>query len=101
MIYVDDMRLRVRVGRLKARWSHLFAFPRDTAKLLEFGLKIGLRREWLQAAGTPDVHFDVTDDIRRRAIQAGAMPITVRQAVLLRRQARGPPSVGVGSGGMT
>ena len=56
---------------------------------------------WLQAAGTPDEHFDVTDDIRRRAIRAGAMPITARQAVLLRRQARGPPSVGAGSGGMT
>lgn len=41
-VYVDDMRVPARVGRINARWSHLMA---DTdEELHEFAARLGLRR---------------------------------------------------------
>lgn len=72
-VYVDDMRLPARVGRIEARWSHLMA---DTdAELHAFAASIGLRRSWAQYPGTWKSHYDVTDSKRAQAIRAGAVPI--------------------------
>ena len=71
------------VGRIRGRWSHLFADSQD--ELHAFGQSIGLRRAWFQpgkpAGGKPSRlwHYDVTDAMRARAIAAGAQPIGIRE----------------------
>jgi hypothetical protein len=71
-VYVDDMRMPARVGRTQANWSHLMADSRD--ELIAFAERLGMKRLWLQNKPS-GVHFDVTDSIRARAIEAGALPI--------------------------
>jgi hypothetical protein len=72
-VYVDDMRLPARVGRIHERWSHLMA---DTdAELHAFAAQIGLQRHWAQDPGTWKSHYDVTDAKRSSAIAKGAVPI--------------------------
>jgi hypothetical protein len=72
-VYVDDMRLPARVGRVHGRWSHLMA---DTdAELHAFAAQIGLQRRWAQYPGTWKSHYDVTDAKRSLAIANGAVPI--------------------------
>ena len=72
-VYVDDMRLEATVGRITARWSHLQA---DTPEeLARFARKLGLKAAWLQSAGDWKEHYDVTDRVRARAIELGAVPI--------------------------
>lgn len=72
-VYVDDMRLPARVGRIQARWSHLMADTDD--ELHAFAASIGLRRGWAQYPGTWRSHYDVTDSKRTQAIRAGAIAI--------------------------
>jgi Protein of unknown function (DUF4031) len=87
-VYVDDMRMPARVGRIGARWSHLLA---DTdAELHDFAAKIGLQRRWAQYPGTWKSHYDVTDSKRREAIAKGAVPIGFAspEAVALTRRKR-------------
>lgn len=72
-VYVDDMQMPARVGRISARWSHLMA---DTdEELHEFAARLGLRRSWHQKPGTPISHYDVTDSKRDEALRLGAVPI--------------------------
>jgi hypothetical protein len=72
-VYVDDMRMQARVGRIEVRWSHLMA-DSDT-ELHAFAARIGLRRSWAQYPGTWKSHYDVTDAKRAQAIAAGAIAI--------------------------
>lgn len=92
-VYVDDMRLPARVGRLKARWSHLVTDNPDLTELHTFAASIGLRRSWFQDdrlapgdRGRP--HYDVTDTKRRAAIAAGAVPIPADDTLQIIRCAR-------------
>lgn len=72
-VYVDDMRKPARVGRIKARWSHLLA---DTSEELHaFASRIGMRPEWVQYPGTPKEHYDLTDARRADALRLGAQSI--------------------------
>lgn len=71
-VYVDDARIPARVGRLRARWSHLMADSRE--ELLEFADQLGLQRRWLQDKRS-GVHFDVTDTVRFKAIALGAVKV--------------------------
>jgi hypothetical protein len=73
-VYVDDMRRPARVGRLAARWSHLFADTRD--ELDAFAAELGLRPAWIQHPGTHREHYDLTDARRAAALRRGAIPIT-------------------------
>jgi hypothetical protein len=83
-VYVDDMRLQARVGRINARWSHLTA---DTpAELHAFAARIGLRRAWFQDKPGGRWHYDVTDSKRAQAIAAGAHPIGYRDMPQLMRR---------------
>jgi hypothetical protein len=83
-VYVDDMRLRARVGRLDARWSHLFVGPFDDPEELHaFAARIGLRRRWYQGPPHhrwPRCHYDVTDSRRVAAIAAGAVEVAYGSA---------------------
>ena len=85
-VYVDNFRARARVGTLTARWSHLIADSRE--ELHEFARKLGLKREWFQdpvVNGKPKAapgsraaenwHYDVTDSMRRKALELGAQPV--------------------------
>lgn len=82
MIYVDDMRMQAKVGRINGRWSHLFTDEVDQTELHEFAESIGLRRSWFQSY--PDRpwhnHYDVVDSIRTRAILAGAKEVSFGQS---------------------
>lgn len=59
-VYVDDMRLLARVGRYRARWSHLFTDQPDLTELHALAARIGLRRAWFQDHPRHP-HYDVTD----------------------------------------
>jgi len=86
MLYVDDMRRRARVRGRHATWSHLYAD--STQELLAFARAIGLNPEWIQRAGTPFEHFDVTELKRQAAVAGGANPIScVQTGELLARRA--------------
>ena len=104
-VYVDDARIPATVGRIKARWSHLFA---DTQyELHEFAQSIGLLRSWFQP-GRPVRdkpsrfwHYDVTESKRLEAIRAGAEPVTSRESVAIMNARDGVarPQAGTQAGG--
>lgn len=82
-VYVDDAQIPATVGRIKARWSHLFADTQE--ELHEFAASIGLKRAWFQ--GGPKRkrtwHYDVTESKRQQAIRAGAKPVTWRESIAI------------------
>jgi hypothetical protein len=83
-VYVDDMQLPARVGRVEGVWSHLLSdLPGDEGQreLVAFAERLGLDRAWLQNAGTATEHFDITEPTRQRALLAGAVPIRYGRAV--------------------
>ena len=56
-VYVDDM-YRTEMGRFRhMKMSHMIADSTD--ELLAMADQIGLKRNWLQKAGTADEHFDI------------------------------------------
>jgi hypothetical protein len=73
-VYVDNMRRSAKVGRLTARWSHLFADT--TEELAEVAAWLDLRPEWLQHAGTHREHYDLVEGKRLLAIEFGAIEIS-------------------------
>lgn len=78
-VYIDDMRQNATVGRLTARWSHLFS---DTSEeeLDKFAAELGMKLEWKQLHGGHYYfpHYDVTDTYRAKAIALGARPCAYR-----------------------
>lgn len=71
-VYVDDMFRRPmgRLGRMKM--SHMIA---DTgAELHIMADRIGVARRWFQGD-----HYDISLSRRALAIEAGAVPVTMRQ----------------------
>lgn len=64
-VYVDDSRLTWR-GK---SWCHLVADSID--ELHAFAARLGLKREWFQER-TMYPHYDVTVNIRERALTLGA-----------------------------
>jgi hypothetical protein len=79
-VYVDDMRVPARVGRIEANWSHMMVGAwDDLAELHQFARVIGLRRAWFQDKPWPRQHYDVTDTKRNLAIASGAVGLTWRQ----------------------
>lgn len=88
-VYVDNFRVRARVGLITGRWSHLVTDNPDLTELHEFDARIGLQRRWFQTgqhAFRP--HYDVTDSKRTEAIAAGAVPIDVFDLVDVLARAR-------------
>lgn len=84
-VYVDDMRMPARVGRISARWSHLTAD--SDAELHEFAGRLGLKRAWFQPnERRPEAnHYDVTDTVRAKALELGAVAETMREGAVRRR----------------
>lgn len=93
-VYVDDANIpaSVRNGSRThtSTWCHMSAD--STSELLEFAARIGLKAVWIQRAGRPGEHFDLTAPKRRLAVRAGAIEITSREGVeQMRAQAKGLP----------
>lgn len=74
-VYVDNMKMRAKVGSLDARWSHLTADTKD--ELHAFARSIGLQRAWFQDKPNGHWHYDVTDGKRNQAIFKGAVEIDI------------------------
>lgn len=83
MLYVDDARNPFRSMLM----SHLMA---DTPQELQRAeALLGIPPGSIQHPGTPNEHLDVSQTKRQQAIgQLGAIPVTQRQMVYLRRQKR-------------
>ena len=72
-VYVDDM--RAAFGRMVM--CHMMADSTD--ELLEMADKIGVQRRWIQKAGTPMEHFDISQSKKALAIRNGAIPLSMME----------------------
>lgn len=80
-VYLDDARL----GFRRMTMSHLMA---DTLEELHaFADRLGLKREWFQGD-----HYDLAESKRAKALKLGAIAVTQRQMVEVRKklEGRGP-----------
>lgn len=78
-IYVDPpMRFGWILRHREVRSCHLFT-DGPIEGLHTFAKSIGLERDWFQDERIP--HYDLTESRRERAIAAGAIPLTRREAV--------------------
>lgn len=75
------------VGRRNGhQWCHMVA---DTSAELEaMALRIGLKTKWLQNAGAPSEHYDLTPRRRAVAVAAGAIELDKRGLVEIIRSKR-------------
>lgn len=71
-VYVDDM--KACFGRMVM--CHMMADTTD--ELLSMADKIGVRRKWIQKAGTDHEHFDICTSKRAIAVKLGAHEVTMR-----------------------
>lgn len=86
-VYVDDMH-KTRMGQYgRMKMCHMIADSRE--ELLAMADKIGVQRRWLQKAGTPQEHFDISMTKRALAVQNGAQEITMRELARITRARRG------------
>lgn len=84
MIYVDEINTTLPY----TNWCHMWSDECDQ-ELHEMADRIGLRREWFQAASMKATnkfrryynHYDVTPAKRAMAIRLGATPITIRDYI--------------------
>jgi hypothetical protein len=68
------------------KMSHMIA---DTDEELHaMAARIGVQRKWFQKAGTSTRHYDITMTMRAKAVAAGAVEITMKQAALMCRHRR-------------
>lgn len=78
-VFVDDVFIPARVGRLNAKWCHLMT-DGPPEELHAFAQSIGLQRRWAQHEDRPErLHYDVTESVRTRAVTAGAVEIPWRK----------------------
>jgi len=87
-VYVDQL---IDHG-VTAKWRHgkachLIADSVDELKA--FAVEIGMRVEWFQPGSTP--HFDLTEQLRERAVACGAVELNRRQLIAKIRELRGRP----------
>lgn len=77
-VYVDDF-YKTGMKFRGMKMSHMIA---DTRKeLIAMVRKIGMSPKWIQKEGTYQEHFDVCLVKRQLAIQAGAVPLGMRDLV--------------------
>jgi hypothetical protein len=77
-IYVDNA--RIKSGN--DFWSHLIS-DSDDDEIHIFAGRIGLKREWFQHD-----HYDITAGKRIQAIKAGAIEVSAKEIVQIRREKR-------------
>ncbi len=81
-VYVDNMAKPF--GRMIM--CHMIADC--TEDLMAMADRVGVARRWVQNPGTPTEHFDICLEARRKAVTAGAIEITMREAVTMLRARR-------------
>ncbi|MBP6727603.1 MAG: DUF4031 domain-containing protein [Thauera sp.] len=85
-VYVDDMHLTKLGQYRRMKMCHMVA---DTPQeLLAMADKIGVQRKWIQHAGTVKEHFDICMSKRAKAVEAGAVEVTMEQVALMVRAKR-------------
>ncbi len=78
-VYVDDMYLYP-MGRYKGmKMSHMMADTRE--ELVDMANKIGLQVKWIQYDdfGRHRRHFDISMTYRDKAVDAGAISVTMKE----------------------
>ena len=77
-VYVDDFQAKRWMGNKNGFWmfSHMIADTREELDVM--AEKLNLEQRWKQCVGTRKEHFDVTENYRKRAIQEGAIVLSVR-----------------------
>ena len=89
-VYVDDMRAPYKAMVM----CHMIAdTPRE---LMEMADRIGVKRKWIQHAGTTKEHFDICWTKRKLAVAAGAIEITMRELVQRQHAKDGGPAPQMG-----
>jgi len=83
-VYVDQLTRCIKTRRWHHDAScHLFVFPGNEEALHALASAIGLKREWFQSGSTMP-HYDLTENKRRAALDAGAVEaqrLTVVEAI--------------------
>lgn len=85
-IYVDS----IQKSRQTKRWPynfacHLFVDPQtDLEKLHNFARSIGMKRHWFQHKSEMP-HYDLTVNMRIKAVARGAVEVSIRDAVAFLR----------------
>lgn len=87
-VYVDEPRsydgmLNSRLARISKLWCHLWADSED--ELVTFAERLGLNLDWIQHAGSRHVHFDLVPRVRQKAIGLGAVAMSRREYLKLKR----------------
>jgi len=78
-VYVDNARIPFR----RMLMSHMLA---DTTEELEaMARKLGLKERWIQYPGTYREHYDIGVAKREQALSLGALPVSSRFLIKLRR----------------
>ena len=76
-VYIDELK-----SYPLAKWRHGKAchmIADSIAELKAFAVSIGMREEWFQPKSSP--HFDLTEELRERAVAAGAIELERRAFV--------------------
>ena len=81
-VYVDNMQRTAVLGCVRSLYSNLSADSR--AELLDFVRRLGLKANTGQHWDSPLYHFVITEGMRKRAIELGAIPVSSYE--LLRRR---------------
>jgi hypothetical protein len=87
-VYVDDWRQPARLGPVDDHWSHLVGDSDE--ELHEMAGRLGMKRAWFQFDGRRPYrsHYDLTEGLRRQAIELGAVPVTWREMGRMMRSRR-------------
>lgn len=78
-VYVDNM--KAGFGRMVM--CHMIADSSE--ELLSMADAIGVDRKWIQHPGTHREHFDICKSKRAKAVELGAVEVTMRELVLMQR----------------
>lgn len=84
-VYVDEMS----VSLISKKWPYNRAchmIADNIEELHSLASVIGLKRSWFQKKTIP--HYDLTENKRRQAVKAGAIPIDMQEFVRRMREAR-------------
>lgn len=82
-VFVDDM-YKYPMGQFgRMKMSHMVADTKE--ELFEMADKIGVARKWIQNEnlGKDRVHFDVSISARKKAVENGAIELSLRELSFL------------------
>ena len=86
-VYVDDM-YKYKIGEFRGmRMSHMISDSPDG--LFYMADQLDLRREWFQPKSYP--HFDIAMRTRTRALEYGAIAVTMRELIIIKRRLQSDP----------